>query len=75
MKGLSRVGSKGKRRLEENLRALEIELSRGDLRLIDEAPPPGFAAETHYLEVAMHMVNRQEIAKMVSDQSALHEAK
>jgi aryl-alcohol dehydrogenase-like predicted oxidoreductase len=33
-------GTKRRERLEENLRALEIELSEDDLRRIDEAAPP-----------------------------------
>lgn len=51
-------GTKHRGRLEENLRALEIELSKDDLLLIDEAAPPGFAAGTRYPEAAMHTVNR-----------------
>jgi len=51
-------GTKRRERLEENLRALEIELSRDNLRRIDEAAPPGFAAGTRYPEAAMHTVNR-----------------
>jgi aryl-alcohol dehydrogenase-like predicted oxidoreductase len=51
-------GTKRRERLEENLRALEIKLSKEDLRRIDEAAPVGFAAGTRYPEVAMHTVNR-----------------
>lgn len=51
-------GTKRRERLEENLRALEIELSKDDLLHIDEAAPPGFAAGTRYPEAAMHTVNR-----------------
>jgi len=51
-------GTKRRERLEENLRALEIELSRDDLRLIDEAAPRGFAAGTRYPKAAMCTVNR-----------------
>jgi aryl-alcohol dehydrogenase-like predicted oxidoreductase len=51
-------GTKRRERLEENLRALEIELSRDDFRRIDEAAPIGFAAGTRYPEGAMHTVNR-----------------
>jgi aryl-alcohol dehydrogenase-like predicted oxidoreductase len=51
-------GTKRRERLEENLRALEIELSKDDLLLIGEAAPPGFAAGTRYPEAAMHTVNR-----------------
>jgi aryl-alcohol dehydrogenase-like predicted oxidoreductase len=51
-------GTKRRERLEENLRALEIELSGDDLRRLDEAAPRGFAAGTRYPEAAMHTVNR-----------------
>ncbi|MEJ2695986.1 MAG: aldo/keto reductase [Candidatus Sulfobium sp.] len=51
-------GSKQRDRLEENLRALEIELSKDDLRRIAEAAPMGFAAGTRYPEAAMNTVNR-----------------
>jgi aryl-alcohol dehydrogenase-like predicted oxidoreductase len=51
-------GTKQRSRLEENLQALEIELSKDDLRRIDEAAPLGFAAGTRYPEAAMHTVNR-----------------
>jgi aryl-alcohol dehydrogenase-like predicted oxidoreductase len=39
-------------------RALEIELTGDDVRRIDKAAPPGFAAGTRYPEAAMHTVNR-----------------
>ncbi|HYA88811.1 MAG TPA: aldo/keto reductase [Nitrospirota bacterium] len=51
-------GTKRRERLEENLRALEIELSKDDLRCIDEAAPQGCAAGTRYPEPVMHTVNR-----------------
>jgi aryl-alcohol dehydrogenase-like predicted oxidoreductase len=51
-------GTKRRERLEENLRALEIELSKDDLLRIDEAAPIGFAAGTRYPEAAMPTVNR-----------------
>ncbi len=51
-------GTKRRERLEENLRALELELSKNDLQRIDEAAPIGFAAGTRYPEAAMHTVNR-----------------
>ncbi|MBF0564506.1 MAG: aldo/keto reductase [Nitrospirae bacterium] len=51
-------GTKRRDRLEENLRALEIDLSKDDLLHIGEAAPPGFAAGTRYPEAAMHTVNR-----------------
>ena len=46
-------GTKRRERLEENLGALDLELSSDDLRLLDEAAPPGFAAGTRYQEEAM----------------------
>ena len=46
-------GTKRRERLEENLGALEVELESDDLRLLDEAAPPGFAAGTRYPEEAM----------------------
>jgi aryl-alcohol dehydrogenase-like predicted oxidoreductase len=51
-------GTKRRERLEENLRGLEIELSKEDLLHIDEVAPSGFAAGTRYPEAAMHTVNR-----------------
>jgi aryl-alcohol dehydrogenase-like predicted oxidoreductase len=41
-------GTKHRARLEENLAALDIVLTADDLRRIDEAAPPGFAAGTRY---------------------------
>ena len=37
-------GTKRRERLEENLRALEVELNDDDLRRIEEAAPEGVAA-------------------------------
>jgi aryl-alcohol dehydrogenase-like predicted oxidoreductase len=51
-------GTKRQERLEENLRAVEIELSGDDLRRIDEAAPLGVTAGTRYPEAMMHTVNR-----------------
>ena len=51
-------GTKRRERLEENLRAIDIELTDDDLRRIGEAAPPGFAAGTRYPEAAMPTVNR-----------------
>jgi aryl-alcohol dehydrogenase-like predicted oxidoreductase len=51
-------GTKRRERLEENLSALDVELSKDDLRRIDEAAPVGFAAGTRYPEGAMHTVDR-----------------
>jgi aryl-alcohol dehydrogenase-like predicted oxidoreductase len=50
-------GMKRRERLEENLRALEIELNKDDLRRIDEAAPLGYATGTRYPETAMNTVN------------------
>ncbi|MBF0554812.1 MAG: aldo/keto reductase, partial [Nitrospirae bacterium] len=43
-------GTKRRERLEENLRALEIDLSKDDLLRIDKAVPIGFASGTRYPE-------------------------
>jgi aryl-alcohol dehydrogenase-like predicted oxidoreductase len=43
--------------LEENARAVEIELTADDLRRIDEAAPPGAAAGARYPEPAMRSLN------------------
>jgi aryl-alcohol dehydrogenase-like predicted oxidoreductase len=51
-------GTKRRERLEENLKALEIELSDDDLKRIGKAAPMGFAAGTRYPEAAMGSVNR-----------------
>ncbi len=46
-------GTKRRPHLEENLGALETELSAGDLERIDEAMPPGAAAGSRYPEAQM----------------------
>jgi aryl-alcohol dehydrogenase-like predicted oxidoreductase len=51
-------GSKRRQHLEENVGALEIELSPADLRRLDEAIPPGAAAGMRYPEEVMSFVNR-----------------
>jgi aryl-alcohol dehydrogenase-like predicted oxidoreductase len=51
-------GTKQRDRLDENLQALEIELSKEDLGHIAEAAPRGFAAGTRYPAAAMDTVNR-----------------
>ena len=51
-------GTKRRERLEENLKAIDIELSKEDLLQIDEAAPMGAAAGTRYPEAIMHTVNR-----------------
>ncbi|HKQ08416.1 MAG TPA: aldo/keto reductase [Blastocatellia bacterium] len=51
-------GTKRRAYLEENIAALDIELSADDLRRIDEIAPQGAAAGTRYPEALMGMVNR-----------------
>jgi aryl-alcohol dehydrogenase-like predicted oxidoreductase len=51
-------GTKRRERLEENSRAVEIELSGDDLRRIEEVAPLGAAAGSRYPEAIMHTVNR-----------------
>jgi len=51
-------GSKRRQHLEENVAALEVELSAADLRGLDEALPPGAAAGMRYPEEIMSFVNR-----------------
>lgn len=50
-------GTKRRKYLEENLAALEIELTAEDLSLIDEVVPKGGASGTRYPETMMHLVN------------------
>ncbi len=51
-------GTKRLTRLEENLAALEIELSADEMSAIDRVAPPDAAAGTRYPERAMNAVNR-----------------
>jgi len=51
-------GTKRRNRLEENLGALDVEVSRSDLERINELAPMGVAAGTRYPEALMSMVNR-----------------
>jgi aryl-alcohol dehydrogenase-like predicted oxidoreductase len=51
-------GTKRRERLEENVGAVEIELSSDDLRRISEVAPLGVAAGTRYPEALMNTVNR-----------------
>ena len=51
-------GTKRRERLEENLAALDVELSSDDLRRIDEAAPVGAASGARYPEAAMDMLDR-----------------
>lgn len=51
-------GTKRRTRLEENVGAVEVRLSRGDLDRINEAIPRGAASGARYSEAAMSSVNR-----------------
>jgi aryl-alcohol dehydrogenase-like predicted oxidoreductase len=51
-------GTKRRAFLEENLKALELELTAEDLRHIDEIAPQGAAAGPRYTEAGMTLVNR-----------------
>jgi len=51
-------GTKRRKYLEENVAALEVEITTEDLRRIDEVAPKGVAAGTRYPEALMAAVNR-----------------
>ena len=51
-------GTKRRKYLEENVAALEVEITPEDLRRIDEVAPKGAAAGTRYPEASMRAVNR-----------------
>jgi aryl-alcohol dehydrogenase-like predicted oxidoreductase len=51
-------GTKRRKYLEENLAALEVELTADDLERIEEIAPVGAAAGTRYPEAAMKMIGR-----------------
>jgi aryl-alcohol dehydrogenase-like predicted oxidoreductase len=51
-------GTKRRRYLEDNVGALSVELTPGDLGLIDSILPPGTAAGARYPEARMAAVNR-----------------
>jgi aryl-alcohol dehydrogenase-like predicted oxidoreductase len=51
-------GTKRRKYLEENLGALNVQLTAGDLARIGDAAPRGVAAGPRYPEVMMGMVNR-----------------
>jgi aryl-alcohol dehydrogenase-like predicted oxidoreductase len=51
-------GTKSRQRLEENLKAIELELSDLDLQRINEVAPCGAASGTRYPEAIMNTVNR-----------------
>jgi aryl-alcohol dehydrogenase-like predicted oxidoreductase len=50
-------GTKRRDRLDENLGALEVSLSAGELAAIDAVFPPEAIAGSRYTEAGMHMVN------------------
>jgi aryl-alcohol dehydrogenase-like predicted oxidoreductase len=50
-------GTKRRQYLEENIRALEIELTRADLEELDEVAPKGIAAGDRYNEAGMRTIN------------------
>lgn len=49
-------GTKRRERLDENIKAIDIELSAEDLRRLDEAAPHGAVEGTRYPEAMMHTV-------------------
>jgi aryl-alcohol dehydrogenase-like predicted oxidoreductase len=51
-------GTKHRRYLEENVKALELRLTAEDLARIEKAFPSGAAAGTRYPEMAMGSLNR-----------------
>ncbi|HRR26851.1 MAG TPA: aldo/keto reductase [Acidobacteriota bacterium] len=51
-------GTKRRERLEENVKALEVRLSREDLEYLDRVLPPGAAAGERYPAHQMEAVNR-----------------
>lgn len=51
-------GTKKRERLEENIQAVEVELSADDLQRLEEIAPLGVAAGTRYPEAVMHTLNR-----------------
>jgi aryl-alcohol dehydrogenase-like predicted oxidoreductase len=50
-------GTKHRKYLEENVRALDVELTPADLEEIDEVAPAGAAAGERYNESGMRTVN------------------
>ena len=51
-------GTKRRKYLEENVGALEVEITPEDLKRIDEIAPKGVAAGARYPEAAMSTVNK-----------------
>lgn len=50
-------GTKRKKYLEENIQAVQVELTAEDLERINEAAPKGVAAGTRYPETSMKSLN------------------
>jgi aryl-alcohol dehydrogenase-like predicted oxidoreductase len=50
-------GTKRRKYLEENLGALQVQLTPGDLQRIEEVAPKGIASGLRYPEAMMHLVN------------------
>ncbi len=51
-------GTKRRKYLEENIRALEVELTPGDLEEIDDVAPKGVAAGERYNDASMRTIDR-----------------
>jgi aryl-alcohol dehydrogenase-like predicted oxidoreductase len=51
-------GTKRRKYLEENVGALNVQLTPAELARINEVAPQGAAAGTRYPEAMMHTVNR-----------------
>ena len=51
-------GTRRIQRLEENIRALEVQLTPDDMQRLDELFPPGAAAGTRYPEAMMALLNK-----------------
>jgi len=51
-------GTKRRNYLEENLAALDVELTASDLKRISEVAPQGAASGARYAEAMMHLVNQ-----------------
>ena len=51
-------GTKRRKYLEENARALDVGLTPGDIRALGEAIPPGATAGLRYHEMAMKAIDK-----------------
>jgi len=51
-------GTKNKKRLEENLQAVDLKLSENDLHRLEKIAPLGAASGARYAQALMHTVNR-----------------